>query len=136
MSRSISTRQLRQVMFGATLALAALGVADRASAQGANVDNASAEQKKTAQKAFEDGLKASKAKKHDEALAAFKNSYDAVASPNSMLPMTINAGESLDVDSMRQGPLIDESDRGLTMMSVPRMREFMMRMRFPLQLMR
>jgi len=56
-----------------------------ARAQGASPESANAEQKKTAQKAFEAGLKAAKAKKHDDALKSFKESYGAVASPNSHL---------------------------------------------------
>lgn len=51
--------------------------------QGASLSSATDEQKAAAGKAFEEGLKLSKAGKHDEALASFRASYGAVASPNS-----------------------------------------------------
>ncbi|MEZ4227217.1 MAG: tetratricopeptide repeat protein [Polyangiaceae bacterium] len=51
-------------------------------AQGAALDAATPAQKKAAQKAFLKGADASSKGKHEEAMAAFKESYDAVASPN------------------------------------------------------
>lgn len=54
-------------------------------AQGASLDSATDAQKKAAQKAFIKGASAAGKGKHDEALTAFKESYDAVASPNSHL---------------------------------------------------
>jgi hypothetical protein len=85
MQRLIPTSVLTKTALCALLSLTAVGVTTRAQAQGASVETATAAQKKTAQKAFEQGMKALKAKKHDEALAAFKSSYEAVASPNSHL---------------------------------------------------
>jgi hypothetical protein len=67
------------------LALSTVSLSHDARAQGAPPEAATAEQKATAQKAFQKGMKSAKAKKHDEALAAFKESYGAVASPNSHL---------------------------------------------------
>jgi hypothetical protein len=87
MQRSISKSELRRFLLGAALAFSMLAVTVPAGAQGASIDSATAEQKQTASKAFEAGMKAVKHKKHDEAYAAFKNSYDAVASPNSHLMM-------------------------------------------------
>lgn len=72
-------------MLTSALALGSVTSSQWAAAQGASPESASADQKATAQKAFEKGMKAAKAKKHDEALAAFKESYGAVASPNSHL---------------------------------------------------
>jgi hypothetical protein len=51
--------------------------------EGASLASATDEQKATAGKAFEEGLKQAKAGKHEEALASFRASYGAVASPNS-----------------------------------------------------
>lgn len=56
-----------------------------AAAQGASVENATDAQKKAAQDNFGKGMAAQKKGRHDEALTAFKASYDAVASPNSHL---------------------------------------------------
>lgn len=78
-------QNLRAALFTSALALASVTATDWAHAQGAAPEAASDQQKQTAQKAFEKGMKAAKAKKHDEALAAFKESYGAVASPNSHL---------------------------------------------------
>lgn len=85
MPHPISTATLRTALFTGALALATVSIAPRAAAQGATPEAATTEQKDTAQKAFQKGIKAAKAKKHDEALAAFKESYGAVASPNSHL---------------------------------------------------
>jgi hypothetical protein len=54
-------------------------------AQGATVETASSEQKKTAQEKFGEGMAAQKKGDHEAALTAFRASYDAVASPNSHL---------------------------------------------------
>lgn len=80
MRHAIST-----VLLTGALALSAVSLSHPALAQGAPPETATAEQKDTAQKAFQKGMKAAKAKKHDDALAAFKESYGAVASPNSHL---------------------------------------------------
>jgi hypothetical protein len=53
--------------------------------QGASLSSATDEQKAAAGKAFEEGLKLAKAGKHEDALASFRASYGAVASPNSHL---------------------------------------------------
>jgi hypothetical protein len=53
--------------------------------QGASLSSATDEQKAAAGKAFEEGLKLAKAGKHEDALASFRESYGAVASPNSHL---------------------------------------------------
>ncbi|MBK8998477.1 MAG: tetratricopeptide repeat protein [Myxococcales bacterium] len=85
MHHPISIANLRAALFTSALALSTVTAATWAEAQGAAPESATAEQKATAQKAFEKGMKASKAKKHEDALAAFKESYGAVASPNSHL---------------------------------------------------
>lgn len=85
MRQPISIAKLRAAVLTSALTLSCVTVTHWAHAQGASPESATAEQKQTAQKAFEKGMKASKAKKHDEALAAFKESYGAVASPNSHL---------------------------------------------------
>ena len=85
MLHPISTATLRTALFTGALALATLSISPRAAAQGATPEAATPAQKDTAQKAFLKGMKAAKAKKHDDALAAFKESYGAVASPNSHL---------------------------------------------------
>lgn len=85
MRNPISIAKLRATVLSASILLGCIGSSTVAQAQGAPPESATAEQKKTAQKAFEQGLKAAKAKKHDDALAAFKESYGAVASPNSHL---------------------------------------------------
>ncbi len=54
-------------------------------AQGASLETATAAQKDVAQKAFLKGAAAQKKGDHEAALTAFKESYDAVASPNSHL---------------------------------------------------
>ncbi|MBI3201261.1 MAG: hypothetical protein HYZ29_06920 [Myxococcales bacterium] len=80
MRHAIST-----ALLAGALGLATLSLTHPAMAQGAPPETATAEQKEAAQKAFQKGMKAAKAKKHDDALAAFKESYGAVASPNSHL---------------------------------------------------
>jgi len=85
MRHAISIANLRAAALTSALALSTVTLTHWASAQGASPESATAEQKSTAQKAFEKGMKAAKAKKHDEALTAFKESYGAVASPNSHL---------------------------------------------------
>jgi tetratricopeptide (TPR) repeat protein len=85
MKRSQSFAMVRVLICVSALALASLATGFDARAQGASLENATAEQKATATKAFEAGMKASKAKKHEQALAAYKDSYNAVASPNSHL---------------------------------------------------
>ncbi len=73
----------------ATLLASALvfspGFVRPAFAQGASLSSATDEQKAAAGKAFEAGIKKAKAKKHEDALQAFRDSYAAVASPNSHL---------------------------------------------------
>jgi hypothetical protein len=61
------------------------GLLKEALAQGASISSANDEQKAQAGQKFEEGLKHAKAGKHEEALAAFRESYGAVASPNSHL---------------------------------------------------
>lgn len=56
-------------------------------AQGASIEEATPAQKKTAQDGFKKGAAAQKKGNHEEALAAFKESYGAVASPNTHLMM-------------------------------------------------
>lgn len=73
--------RFRQLCLVALLTAAA----PAAFAQGASLETATAAQKDAATKAFVKGSKASAAGKHEEALSAFKESYDAVASPNSHL---------------------------------------------------
>ncbi len=82
--RMAGRRPLRLVR-SCTLSLALALGAGLCLAQGASLDTATAAQKTAAQKAFLKGAKASKKGKHEEALAGFKESYDAVASPNSHL---------------------------------------------------
>src|SRR5262245_37614319 len=87
MERSMGRRKLGSLLVGTALVLGPISIAESALAQGASVESASAQQKDQAQKAFNNGVKAQKAGKHDEALAAFKESYNAVASPNPHLMM-------------------------------------------------
>lgn len=87
MHHPISIANLHAALLTSALALGTVTAASWAEAQGAAPESATAEQKATAQKAFEKGMKAAKAKKHEDALAAFKESYGAVASPNSHLMM-------------------------------------------------
>ncbi len=54
-------------------------------AQGAAVDEATAGQKKAAQREFNKAMTAFRAKRFDEALAGFRASYDIVTSPNTRL---------------------------------------------------
>jgi hypothetical protein len=74
----------RVALLGAVLLAPAWSVSV-AAAQGAAVDTANEEQKRTAQRNFENGMKAQKKGQHEAAYTAFKASYEAVASPNSHL---------------------------------------------------
>lgn len=56
-----------------------------ARAEGASIDEATDEQKDAAKKKYITGMKAFQAEHYDEALGAFRQSYDTVASPNSHL---------------------------------------------------
>jgi hypothetical protein len=76
---------VRAAAFAITCSLVPLFGAAPASAQGASVETATDEQKKTAEDSFKKGMAAANKGKHEEALAAFRASYDAVASPNSHL---------------------------------------------------
>jgi len=83
----MANRKLGSLLVGAALVLGPMTIAESAMAQGASIESANAQQKADAQKAFTAGMKAQKAGKHEEALAAFKESYNAVASPNPHLMM-------------------------------------------------
>jgi hypothetical protein len=76
----------RAVLISACLLGAALA-APSVRAQGASIESATPEQKKAAQDGFKKGASAQKKGQHEEALAAFKESYQAVASPNTHLMM-------------------------------------------------
>lgn len=70
---------------GALVALSLVAASPAARAAGASLDTATKAQKKTAGEKFGTGMKAFDGKKYDDALAAFRASYDGVASPNSHL---------------------------------------------------
>jgi len=78
-------RTLRQLACAAAVATGIGLAAARASAAGVPVDQANESQKTTATEHFEDGMSLFDEEKYDEALAAFRASYEAVASPNSHL---------------------------------------------------
>lgn len=70
---------------GALVALCLVAAAPAASAAGASLQSATPAQKKTAGERFGAGMQAFDANKYEEALKAFQDSYDSVASPNSHL---------------------------------------------------
>ena len=74
-----------QLLIATSLCLAALSLAQSAQAEGAALDEASAQQRKAAASDYRDGMKAFQRQRLDEALAAFEKSYDTVKSPNSRL---------------------------------------------------
>ncbi|MBW2455853.1 MAG: hypothetical protein JRI68_15155 [Deltaproteobacteria bacterium] len=77
---------LRFVLLLARLALlVAVFWVSSAQAQGTPVDQATAEQKAAAREAFGEGREAFKSGSHDDALRAFRASYEIVASPNAHL---------------------------------------------------
>jgi len=78
-------RMLRQLARAAAVASAIGLLAARAHAGGVPVDQANEQQKATATEHFEEGMALFDEEKYDEALAAFRASYEAVASPNSHL---------------------------------------------------
>lgn len=81
----MSLRTSARVAVAAACLLTPALVTGPLQAQGASVESATPEQKKAAQKAFEKGMAAQKKKQPEEALAAFRDSYNHVASPNSHL---------------------------------------------------
>jgi len=85
MQRTIRSANLAALLVGSAVALSALTTSPAAHAQGASLEAATDEQKQAAQTAFMDGMKAQKAGKKEDALQKFKDSYNAVASPNSHL---------------------------------------------------
>ncbi|MCA9592495.1 MAG: hypothetical protein KC776_04265 [Myxococcales bacterium] len=85
MRESNRSHKLSALILGASLCLGAVSFTGSAFAQGANLESATAEQKSTAQKAFIAGAKAAEKGDHEAALASFRESYGAVASPNSHL---------------------------------------------------
>jgi len=78
-------RALGRLGSGALVALCLVAAAPAASAAGASLQSATPAQKKTAGKRFVAGMQALDANKYDEALKAFQDSYNSVASPNSHL---------------------------------------------------
>ncbi len=85
MRESILTNHVRALLLGASLCLGATTLSGTAHAQGASLDAATDAQKSAAQKAFIAGSKAAGKGDHEAALASFRESYNAVASPNSHL---------------------------------------------------
>ncbi len=84
-STTKSRRSFARHGCGALVALTLVATSPAVLAAGASLQSATAAQKKTAGEQFVSGMKAFDGNKYDEALSAFQNSYDSVASPNSHL---------------------------------------------------
>jgi hypothetical protein len=76
---SVSTRLARRIALSIVLATCS------AAATGASVERATPEQKRLAQKTFEAADELYEAGRFEEAMSAFRGSYEIVASPNSLL---------------------------------------------------
>lgn len=73
------------LLIASAIGLAALSAAHDARAEGASLEAATKAQKNEAAAIYRKGMKAFEAKRFDDALAAFEESYDTVKSPNSRL---------------------------------------------------
>jgi DNA-binding transcriptional ArsR family regulator len=80
-------RRLPRWVLAAFLSLSPLALSHHAFAQGAGVDEATAEQKKEAQSHYDRGVRYFEAKKYDDAYQEFSKSYGVVRSPNAHMMM-------------------------------------------------
>jgi len=96
----------------ALTALSLLVMAPAVRAAGVSVEQASQQQKETATGHFEEGMRLYDGEKFEEALAAFRASYEAVASPNSHLQIARSLAKLARPDDAYEeyGRVLDEAE--------------------------